>query len=144
MSAMVQIFSWGARWNVPFNEAKPSWMVHFIFHQMKIFVSLHEWENIHYLFYITCGKIQILKKKKEKEKKRKEKAMKNDFSSSKTFQKLCVQLYAGSITRTAADACIMLNTRTAPIAVAPRRASHVVFLNSLISEQTSEDCYWTL
>ena len=61
MSAMVQIFSWGERWNVPFNEAKPSWMVHFIFHRMKIFVPLHEWENIHYLFYITCTKIQILK-----------------------------------------------------------------------------------
>ena len=61
MSAMVQIFSWGERWNVPFNEAKPSWMVHFIFHLMKIFVPLHEWENIHYLFYITCTKIQILK-----------------------------------------------------------------------------------
>ena len=33
----------------------------FIFHRMKIFVPLHEWENIHYLFYITCTKIQILK-----------------------------------------------------------------------------------
>ena len=33
----------------------------FIFHQMKIFVPLHEWENINYLFYITCTKIQILK-----------------------------------------------------------------------------------
>ena len=44
---MVQIFSWGERWNVPFNEAKPSWMVHYIyiFHRMKIFVPLHEWEN---------------------------------------------------------------------------------------------------
>ena len=30
MSAMIQIFSWGERWNVPFNEAKPSWMVHFV------------------------------------------------------------------------------------------------------------------
>ena len=28
MSAMVQIFSWGERWNAPFNEAKPSWMEH--------------------------------------------------------------------------------------------------------------------
>ena len=27
----------------------------------NIFVPLHEWENIHYLFYITCTKIQILK-----------------------------------------------------------------------------------
>ena len=53
MSAMVQIFSWGERWNVPFNEAKPSWMERFIFHQMKIFVPLYEWKNIHYLFYIT-------------------------------------------------------------------------------------------
>ena len=34
------------RWNVPFKEAKPSWMVHFIFYQMKILVPLHEWENI--------------------------------------------------------------------------------------------------
>ena len=33
MSAMVQIFSWGERWNVPFNEAN--------------------------LFYITCTKIQV-------------------------------------------------------------------------------------
>ena len=33
----------------------------FIFHRMKIFVPLHEWENIQYLFYITCTKIQILK-----------------------------------------------------------------------------------
>ena len=61
MSAMAQIFSWGERWNVPFNEAKPSWMVHLIFHLMKIFVPLHECENNHYLFYITCTKIQILK-----------------------------------------------------------------------------------
>ena len=44
MSVMVQIFSWGERWNVPFNEAK------------------ERWENIHYLFYITCTKIKILKK----------------------------------------------------------------------------------
>ena len=34
---MVQIFSFGERWNVPFNEVKPSWMEHFIFHWMKIF-----------------------------------------------------------------------------------------------------------
>ena len=59
-SAMVQIFSFGERLNVLFNEAKPSWMVHFIYHRMKIFVPLHECENIHYLF-ITCTKIQILK-----------------------------------------------------------------------------------
>ena len=63
MSAMVQIFSWGGRWNVPFNEAK---------------------------YY--------------------------------------------------ADACVTLNARTAPVAFAPRRVSHVVFLINLILEQTSKDC----
>ena len=56
MSAMVQIFSWGERWNVPFNEAKPSWMEHFIFHRMKIFVPLHEWKK-HSLFVLYNTKI---------------------------------------------------------------------------------------
>ena len=87
MSAMVQIFSWGERLNVPFNEAKPSWMEHFIFHGMEISVPLHEWENIHYLFYITCTKIQILK-----------------------------QIWK----------------ENAPVAFAPRRVSHIVFLINLI------------
>ena len=27
----------------------------------EIFVPLHEWENTHYLFYITCTKIQFFK-----------------------------------------------------------------------------------
>ena len=40
MSAMVQIFSSFTEWK---------------------YVPLHKWENIHYLFYITCTKIQILK-----------------------------------------------------------------------------------
>ena len=60
MSAMVQIFSWGKRWNVPFNEAKPSWMEHSIFTRIKIFVLLHEWENILFVLY-NLYKIQILK-----------------------------------------------------------------------------------
>ena len=42
MSAMVQIFSWGERWNALFNEAKPSWIEHFISHRMKIAVPSHE------------------------------------------------------------------------------------------------------
>ena len=32
------------------------------------------------------------------------------------------------------------NARTAPVAFAPRRVSHLVFLISLVLEQTSEDC----
>ena len=60
-------------------------MVYFIFHRKKIFVPLHELENIHYLFYITCTKIQ---------------ALKNDFSSSKSFYKSRLQIYAESIART--------------------------------------------
>ena len=86
----------------------------------EIFVPLHEREIIHYLFYITCTEIQILKQIW------KEKTLKNHFSSSKTFFKPRVQLYAGSIMRT--------------VAFAPRRVSHVVFLINLILEQTSEDC----
>ena len=39
--AMEQIFSFGERWNVPFNSASPRWMEHFIFYLMKIFVPLH-------------------------------------------------------------------------------------------------------
>ena len=37
-----------------------------------------------------------------------------------------------------ADACVTLNAHTAPVAFAPRRVSHVVFLISLILEQTSK------
>ena len=36
--------------------------------------------------------------------------------------------------------CVTLNAHTAPVAFARRRVSHVVFLISLILEQTSEDC----
>ena len=41
-----------------------------------------------------------------------------------------------------ADACVTLNTRNAPVAFAPRRIFQVVFLISLVLEQTSEDCIW--
>ena len=127
MSAMVRIFSWGERWNVPFNEAKPSWMVHFIFHRMKIFVPLHEWENIHYLFYITCTKIQILNRKSiEKWFKPKQ----NNFQAARAT--LRGKYYA--------DACVTLNARTAPVAFAPCKISHLVFLISLVLEHTSKDC----
>ena len=51
MSAIVQIFSWGERWNVPLNEASPRWMEHIISHLMKIFVPLHEWKK-HSLFVL--------------------------------------------------------------------------------------------
>ena len=40
-----------------------------------------------------------------------------------------------------ADACVTLNTRTAPVvAFASRGVTHIVFLISLVIEQTSEDC----
>ena len=38
------------------------------------------------------------------------------------------------------DACVTLNARTAPVAFAPRTISHLVFLISLVLEQTSKDC----
>ena len=40
---------WGERLNVPLKEAKPSWIEHFIFHQMKISVPSHEWKT-----FIIC------------------------------------------------------------------------------------------
>ena len=38
------------------------------------------------------------------------------------------------------DPCVTLNAHTAPVAFALRRVPHVVFLISLVLEQTSEDC----
>ena len=38
------------------------------------------------------------------------------------------------------DACVTLNARTAPAAFALRRVLHIVFLISLVLEQTSIDC----
>ena len=38
------------------------------------------------------------------------------------------------------DACVTLNARNAPVAFAPRRVLHVVFLVSLVLEQMSQDC----
>ena len=35
------------RWKMEcFNEAKPSWMQHPTFHQMKIFLLLHKWKHL--------------------------------------------------------------------------------------------------
>ena len=39
-----------------------------------------------------------------------------------------------------ADACVTLNARTAPSAFASRRVAHVIFLISLVLEQTTEVC----
>ena len=125
------------RWKmkVPFNEAKQSWMVHFIFHRMKIFVPLDEWENIHYLFYITCKKDSNSRLNRFKRK-----PLKNYLSPwSKIFYNRRVQLHA-ECGKYYADACITLNTRTAPVAFAPRRVSYIVFLISLVLEQMSKDC----
>ena len=57
MSAMVQIFSRGERWNVLFKKAKPSWIEHFIFHRMKIYVPLHKWKTFIICFFITSKNI---------------------------------------------------------------------------------------
>ena len=39
-----------------------------------------------------------------------------------------------------ADACVTLNAGTVPVAFSPRTISHLVFLISLVLEQTSKDC----
>ena len=56
MSAMVQIFSWGERWNDPFNEVNGT----FHLSPNENICSIAR-IRIHYLFYLTCTKIQILK-----------------------------------------------------------------------------------
>ena len=38
------------------------------------------------------------------------------------------------------NGCITLNACYAPVAFAPRRVSHIVFLISFVLEQKSEDC----
>ena len=55
------------------------------------------------------------------------------LAEAKHFYKLCVQLV---ILRGKyyANACVTRNARTAPVAFALRRVSHVVFLISLILE----------
>ena len=91
--------------------------------------SIARMRNIHYLFYITCTK-------RFKFNKFKRKSIENDFSSSKKFKNRasnCTRKYY-------ADACVTLNARTAPVAFASRTVAHVIFLISLVLEQTSEDC----
>ena len=51
------------RWKMKFSIQQGEAELNGTFHlspNENIF-PLHEWENIHYLFYITCTKIQILK-----------------------------------------------------------------------------------
>ena len=61
--------------------------------------SIARMRNIHYLFYITCTKVQIPKQNWFNRK-----SIENDFSSTnKTFDKQRVQLFAGSITPTLAS-----------------------------------------
>ena len=67
MSAMVQIFSWGERWNVPFNEAKPSWMG---------ISSFTEWK---YLFHCTNEKQKTKNKQNKKQKQKNKNKKKNTF-----------------------------------------------------------------
>ena len=63
--------------------------------------------------------------------------MKNDFSSRSNILQHARPTLPGKYY---ADACVTLNTCTALVAFAPRRVSHIVFLISLVLEQTSKDC----
>ena len=55
----------------------------------------------------------------------------------KTLNKPRVPLYARGIYY--ADTCVTLNSLSAPVAFAPRRVSHVIFLISIVLEQPPED-----
>ena len=54
MSAMVQIFPWGERWDVIFNEAKPiKFNRKFHLSPYGNICTITRMKNLHYLFYIT-------------------------------------------------------------------------------------------
>ena len=136
MSAMVHIFSWGERWNE--DEIFHSTRIELGFASLNGTFHLSPNENIcsiarmrkHYLFYITCTKIQFLYKFNRKNIEKWFQLKQNIFQAARPT--LCGKYYA--------DACVMLNARTAPVAFSPSRVSHVVFLISLVLEQTSIDC----
>ena len=52
ISAMVKVFSFGERWNLPFDEAK-EWKY--------IFSPLHKWENIYICFVVVVFLWQLNK-----------------------------------------------------------------------------------
>ena len=112
MSAMVQIFSWGERWMFP--STRRSRVEWYISSFTEILVQRFKFLN-------------TLKGKSSK---------KNDFSWSKAF---CTS-HASNSTREVLRGCFALNARTAPVAFAPHRVLHVVFLFSLVLQQSSEDC----
>ena len=82
--------------------------------------SIARMRNIHYLFYITCTK---------------------RFKFFNKFNKKIWKAARPTVRgKYYADACVTLNARTVPVAFASRRVAHVIFLISLVLEQTSEDC----
>ena len=44
---------WKMNCSIQRGEAELNVMVHFIFHQVKKFVPLHEWEIIHYYYFFN-------------------------------------------------------------------------------------------
>ena len=77
------------------------------------FVSLQKLENIHYLFYITCLKIQNKKKIKHK-------------SIEKLFQlkqNIILAMRPSLLGKYYADVCVTLNIHTAPAAFSPHNVN---------------------
>ena len=87
--------------------------------------------NIHYLSYVTYTKIQNFKKKIYTKNHWKR------FQLKENIKQAARPILRG---RYYANDCVTLNARTASVAFAPRRVSHVVFLISLVLEHTSKDC----
>ena len=126
MSAMVQIFSWGERWNVPFKEVKPSWMVHISSSWKCLFHCTNEKTFIICFIYLV-QRFKFCNKFKRKSSKKQLLTQAKHFTSrasNSMWKALHRRLRHAKCTHCAC--CIWV--------------SHLVFLISLFIEHTSEDC----
>ena len=131
MSAMVQIFSCGERWNVLFNKAKPSWLEHFIFHRMEIFVPLHEWKTFIICFIKVVQWFIFLDKFRRKN-------IENDVTKAKTYTS-----QESNSTREVLFGYLRLaKPRTAPAAFPHVEFLHLIFLISLILKANVQRLHW--
>ena len=124
ISVVVEIFSWSERWNFEMNGT-----YHLSKNENICFIVRMRKHTLYLLYNLYKDSNSLTKFKKKK-------ALKNDFSFSYSLQAARPTLRA----KYYEDAYVTLNARTAPVTFALRRVSHVVFLISLVLEQTSEHC----
>ena len=116
------------RWNIPFNwEAELNSAFHLSPHE-NICTIARMRKHLLFVLYNLYKDSNLSTNLKEK-------VLKNNFSSSKTVSKRCVWLFVGKYY---VDACVTLNTHTAPVACAPHGVLQGFLLASFL-EQTPKD-----